>query len=152
MRLRSLAARLPRLLSILVGLSLVGYASRQSAVAVAAVLGTMILLAQLTSRRKPRSRRDPSTHIVIVALLTLLVWGGIAMAFKVADSLDPESAAATFAGEITISSLALAAILSVCGFSLAWYAWASETRSRRKRRRSGGDSATADKKGDATNP
>jgi uncharacterized membrane protein YoaK (UPF0700 family) len=124
-----------RVVSVVVGIGLVAYAARQSVLVTAAVLLTMAGLFMATNRRKRRSRyKGPATEITIVALLTLLIWAGIATAFSVADSSDPELLAVSFSGGLTIASIWMVGVLTVAGVSVAWYAFASERRSRHSRR------------------
>lgn len=147
-----------RLVSVIVGLGLVAYATRRSVVVTAAVLVTMAGLFLATKRRKRRSRYNgPSADIGLIASLTLLTWGGIASAFSVADSSNPDLPSVSFSGGLSVTSIGIAGVLTVTGVSVAWYAFASERRSRRSRHggRSSrrvvtGESASSDKPDEAS--
>jgi len=154
MTLTPLVGLLLRLLAVLGGAALLAFSTWYSVLVAAAVTASMLGLALATRRRKARSReKGASRHILIVSALTILTWTGIAMAFRVADSFDPETMAVSFAGDLTIGTIALVTVCTVGAIALLWSALASERSLRRKhpsprrRARTGESSSVGDKQG-----
>jgi protein-S-isoprenylcysteine O-methyltransferase Ste14 len=126
---------LARLFIVIVGLGIVGYAAKRSVFVTAAVIATMVGLFLTTKRRSRRTRhKNAAADIVLVALLTLLMWTGIALAFKLVDSSDPELLAVSFSGDLTIEGIGIVGLMTVAGASAAWYALSIERSSRQRRR------------------